>query len=940
MSQRVPVYRTQSGPRNPARQDRWAHKLRLERLEERALLTAFSVTNLNDSGAGSLRQAILDANTHVGNDTISFASSLSGQTIALSGGQLHLTDTTGTTTITGLGSNQLTISGRDASRVFYVHSGATAVITGLTIAHGWVDNTYVNGGANQNGGGVLNEGTLSISGCTLTANSACDGGGIRNSGTATMTNCLVTGNHVYYGGAGIWNLARMTVIGSIITDNHVASTNENEGYGGGISNSYNSSLSPTITINRCTISGNSAERGGGIRNNGTATILNSTIANNQAYDGGGIRCGGVLTMTNSTITGNSARNNGGGLLTGSHTITVADCTIARNSAASGGGICDDGPGTTTVGNTIVANNTNTGSTSPDIFGALKANSCLVQNTTGTVFDAGSASNITGVDPKLGPLTNNGGPTPTMALLAGSVAISAGSNALIPSGVSTDQRGYARIVGPAVDLGAYESSNTSSLVVIGTDSKDTFVVTLGSSANTVTVTLNGVSRGAFSGISSVVCAGQGGADSETIQGTSGNDTITINGNAVAVNGVTIGSVAVETCLVNSQGGNDVATLSGSTSAMPTTLDGGTGTDTLVGPDVSNVWQITGSGSGTLNTAISFTNVENLSGGSLADAFRFGSAGAVTGKINGGNGTNTLDYSAVSNGPITVNLQSTTASKLGTFAAIQSIRASTSSADTLRGPDAATTWTINTANGGTAGAITFTSFENLLGGTAADTFKLSGSGNVTGALDGGFGSGTTANVLDYSTFGVPGVTVNLQTGSATAIGGRVTGKLANVNLVVGTSGNDTLTGGTGNDVLIGGAGTDTLRAGTGRDLLLGGSGTDWLYGSTGESLLLAGSCSYYAESTKTFDRTALDAIMAEWTRTDLGSISDSTGLKARVNHLLGATSGGLNGKYLLNSRTVSRDSAVDRLVAGSGRDWFLVSSEDLLSGRKSTDTVTLI
>ena len=138
-------------------------------------------------------------------------------------------------------------------------------------------------------------------------------------------------------------------------------------------------------------------------------------------------------------------------------MTLADSTVSGNSAGAGGGIWNGG--TTTLGNTIVAGNSNPGATSPDLSGQVTANYCLIQNTTGATFASGSGNNITGQNPKLSPLADNGGPTQTMALLTGSPAVDAGSNALIPSGVTTDQRGagYPRIVNGMVDIGGYRGS---------------------------------------------------------------------------------------------------------------------------------------------------------------------------------------------------------------------------------------------------------------------------------------------------------------------------------------------------------------------------------------------------------------------------------------------------------------------------------------------------
>ena len=361
-----------------------------------------------------------------------------------------------------------------------------------------------------------------------------------------------------------------------------------------------------------------------------------------------------------------------------------------------------------------------------------------------------------------------------------------------------------------------------------------------------------------------------------------------------------------------------------------LHGRDGIDTLVGFNGSNLWSLTGTQSGSVNGLV-FAGVEKLTGGTGADVFSVTDAADGFGAINGGSGTDTLDYS-LGTESIAVNLQAKTASKLTTFASIESFIGSASPNDTLVGLDTATTWTINAINGGTAGTTPFTSFENLTGGAGNDTFKLSGSGQVDGAIDGGAGR----NVLDYSLYGVPGVAVDLADGSATAVGSGLTGVLANVTVVVGTSGADTLTGDAGNNVLIGGAGADALAGGDGRDLLIGGTGGDQLAAGAGEDILIAGPCSYYSETSRSLNLTALNAIMAEWTRTDLGDFADPTGYLVRVNDLRTAKqSGSLNGAYVLTSATVSRDaSAVDTLFGEIDRDWFLASAEDELSDRETS------
>ncbi len=363
----------------------------------------------------SLREAIALANANPGADTITFDSSLAGQTITLTGGQLELSDTTGTTTITGLGADQLIVSGNNASSVFTIDSGATVEISGLTITQGY---------------------------------DASLGGGVSNYGALTIADCTISDNSSGYFGGGIYSYGGTVTITDSTIDNNSAAD-----FGGGVFNDSGS----TLTINNCTISNNSSGySGGGIDNDGTATVANCTISKNSSDDhsgngmGGGIENEGTLTITNSTVAENSAGYGGGGIWNDNGgTLIVYNSTIAANT--NGGVYNNDSNSTTTLANTIVA-----GNSGYDIQGTATANYCLIEDAAGATFSGSSGNNITGVDPLLGDLADNGGPTQTMALSDGSPALNAGSNALIPSGVTTDQRGDARIVNNVVDIGAYES----------------------------------------------------------------------------------------------------------------------------------------------------------------------------------------------------------------------------------------------------------------------------------------------------------------------------------------------------------------------------------------------------------------------------------------------------------------------------------------------------
>jgi hypothetical protein len=430
-----------------ARRGRSRARPSLEALEDRSVPS--TVMNLNDSGPDSLRQAILDTPS---GGTVDFQSGLTG-TITLTSGELAISQDL---TIAGPGAGVLTVSGNHASRVFDIAANYIVDISGLTIADGMVQ------GPDAQGGGILNAGTLTVTNSTLRGNSAGGvfgsgrGGGIYNqSGTLTVASSTLTGNFtsgpVNYG--GIYNSGTLTVTSSTLSGN-----SPTFGVGGGI---YNSG---TLTVISSTLSGNSAITGGGIFNlNGTLTVISSTLRDNSAVGfrsgggvGGGIYNSGTLTVTSSTLTGNSATAGGvGGGIYNSGTLTVTSSTLTGNSAGSqGGGIFSATPAVTSSGNTIVAGNS--ASSSPDVTGALTSQgyNLIGDGSGGSGYTStdlvGTATNP--IDPKLGPLQDNGGPTQTRALLPGSPALNAGDPAQL--GVA-DQRGVVRRGG--VNIGAYQAS---------------------------------------------------------------------------------------------------------------------------------------------------------------------------------------------------------------------------------------------------------------------------------------------------------------------------------------------------------------------------------------------------------------------------------------------------------------------------------------------------
>jgi uncharacterized repeat protein (TIGR01451 family) len=268
---------------------------------------------------------------------------------------------------------------------------------------------------------ILSGGQVSLSGLTITGGAADQGAGILNEpGSAlTLTNTVLAGNIADDDGGGMFNAGTATVSNSTFAGN-TASSN----VGGGVVN-----LAGTLTVSSTTLTGNTAAVGGGIANGGTMTVTNATLTGNAAdFDGGGILNVGTMTVTNATLTGNAADFDGGGIHNADGTLSVRNSIVA--SSAAGGDCAGD----------VVAEGTSfhTDGTCPGF------------------------TQVTSAALNLGPLADNGGPTQTHALGAGSVALDAvlDGECTLPDGttpVATDQRGVARPQGPGCDVGAYEAS---------------------------------------------------------------------------------------------------------------------------------------------------------------------------------------------------------------------------------------------------------------------------------------------------------------------------------------------------------------------------------------------------------------------------------------------------------------------------------------------------
>ena len=395
-------------------------------------------------GDCSLRDAIQVA---APGDTITF--SVTG-TIVLTLGQLNVDKDL---SISGPGQENLTVSGNNSSRVFYVTGGNTA-FSGLTIANGFADE----------GGGMYNDSTstTTLTRVSFSNNSAYSisqdghGGGMYNAGTSTLMDVIFSNNSATNSssGGGMYNDGTSTLTNIIFSDNSAEAT------GGGMVNYWISNLSNVI------FNDNSGSIGGGLWNIGDSRFTNLTLtkvsfSGNLASDGGGMfNESGRFKLMNVTFSGNSATYGGGGLFNNYGAAYLTNVTISGNSTNGVGGGVDvpyypEDPSILILKNTLLAGNT--APTGPDCSGTLISYGYnLIQDTTDCTITGDETGNIYGVGPLLGPLADNGGFTLTHALLPGSLAIdTADFTDSYGNPVTEDQRGVSRPQGSANDIGAFE-----------------------------------------------------------------------------------------------------------------------------------------------------------------------------------------------------------------------------------------------------------------------------------------------------------------------------------------------------------------------------------------------------------------------------------------------------------------------------------------------------
>ncbi len=297
---------------------------------------------------------------------------------------------------------------------------------------------------------ITSEITIAGGGHTIAGNNTFGIFAVTSSGNFTLNHATVSGGQSSHGGA-IFNEGVATVTNSTF------SNNSSDSEGGAI---YN--YSGSMTVNFSTFSGNSADYGGGINNNeGTVSVSNSTFSGNSAHlNGGGItNDSGTLTVTNNTFSNNSSDSEGGGIADYYGNVSLINSTFSANSANTGAGLYNEpgsNPGNVTVANSIVAGQTSGG----DCYGPINSDGYNIESGTSCGFSGGGdQQNVNAASLSLQALANNGGPTQTMALGAGSVAI----DRIPPAScnVSTDQRGVSRPQNSNCDVGAFELEGVSS-----------------------------------------------------------------------------------------------------------------------------------------------------------------------------------------------------------------------------------------------------------------------------------------------------------------------------------------------------------------------------------------------------------------------------------------------------------------------------------------------
>ncbi len=522
----------------------------------------------------------------------------------------------------------------------------------------------------------------------------------------------------------------------------------------------------------------------------------------------------------------------------------------------------------------------------------------------------------------------------------------------PSGAVVSGNGTATLTldGTLVSEFSVDLGDQNDLMTVQSTDAASLTIDLGSGDDTITL----------QGTSSLGDAVDGGTGSNTLSYQGYSTGVTVDLSTGAATGVPNG-VSNFAAL---QGGTGNDTLAGNAAGTTTflasdgtdTVTGNGGTNTLIGQNAASQFTLAGGGPDTLQSSggtTTFSGIQNLTGGNSNDTITF-NGDSVTGTVDGGGGTNALDYSLISAG-VTVNLAAGTATSTGGIANINQVTGSSgddsltgsSGNDTLAGGPGNDTLTGGAGNdslaGGSgddsyffgsgygtdtvtensgegtdsldfsalsngldvqllSGSVTVsvssdkvtasgTNIEHILGGSGNDTFTFANGASFAGGAGTLDGGGGSANALSYALY-VTKVTVNLTAGTSTGTGG-----VSNFNFVMGGAVGDALTGSAGNDTLRGVGGNDTLIGGGGDDSLDGGTGNDTYVftDSFGHDSITENS----GAGTDTLDMSAVSSALT----IKLGSINVSDASGDTITYT---------------------QSSIEKIIGGSGNDTFTFSN----------------
>jgi hypothetical protein len=403
------------------------------------------VSNAQDSGAGSLRQAIAEA---LPGDVVTFSPSYFNQTRTITLGSTLVVDKS--MSIAGPGAALLTLDAGNQRRHLDVNAPATLNLRGLRFTRG-------NAGDNSGGGAILvNLGTLIASDILVDESTAQTGGCLYNNGTLNLARVRVSGCRAFHG-AGVFNAP------------------------GGSADISDARIEDNVATGPA----------GGIGNPGSLVLTRVSLSGNQATIGGGLNSYGTATLTNVTFSGNTADNGGGMYLGGTSTTTLLHATVTANHAGYNGGVGAEASAIVNIFGTLMAGNTRSIDQAPDAGGNFTSQGYnLIGSTIGTVFRPDSpslAGNLLNVPVRLAALADNHGYSLTHAPLFDSRTIDAAGPGLV-----LDGRGLARPVnfqnladasgGNGSDIGAHELQVSTPLNVVAAPSASGVSVSFSGGAN--------------------------------------------------------------------------------------------------------------------------------------------------------------------------------------------------------------------------------------------------------------------------------------------------------------------------------------------------------------------------------------------------------------------------------------------------------------------------